>query len=255
MNTIIYNIKNNIIKLRNNIPLSNNKLYIISILIIIIIITIIIRIIIINISYKKINPTFYVKKKNSKLKSKISSKLIYNPPNGYGYTWNFWIYIDNWNYKLNQKKHILTRGILEQNPQKCNPSIWISDKNNDLYFYIETEKNGTQKYILKDIPIKKWTMITVVLHTNEFEIYQNSKLVETYILLSLPKLNSEDVFINQWGGFSGYISKLTYYPNSITSTKIKNIYKIKPSYKNLLNSLFKIKNKKIKSNLIKNCKN
>ena len=134
-----------------------------------------------------------------------------------------WLYINDWNYKLNEPKHILTKGVLEYNPQKCNPSIWIDSNINDLVFYIETENNGTQKFRLKDIPIKNWVMITLVLQSTELEIYQNGKLIKTYVLKSIPKLNNQNVYVNQWDGYDGFITKLRYYPTALSPVQIKKL--------------------------------
>jgi len=235
MNNIINNLKN----VRSKIPLSDKKLSIVIGISCIIIIMLIVFYVLSKKKYKKINPTFITKQKNAKKKYKISSKLVYNPSNGYTYTWNIWMYINNWSYKLNSMKHILTRGRLEKTPIHCNPSIWLGDKTNDLHFYIETDKKGTQEFILKDVPIKKWTMITIVLQMNEFEVYINGNLVETYILKSLPKLNNGNVYINEWGGYDGFITNLKYFPKTLSPLFIQKLYKKKPGYnKNVFKSLF-----------------
>ena len=67
------------------------------------------------------------------------------PPSRIGaeYTYSFWIYIKNWDYKYNKAKHILSRGSDPSNPTYgetfvCNPGIWLYPKTSNLMIRFDT---------------------------------------------------------------------------------------------------------------------
>ena len=51
---------------------------------------------------------------------------------GYQFSWHFWIYISDWNYKFGQVKHIFSKGEKPgvgygQNKKQC-PGIFLAKK-------------------------------------------------------------------------------------------------------------------------------
>lgn len=104
-------ITSNLTSLKNKIPTENKYFKLISIVSICIFIILIIMYIIKNYRFNKLNPIFFRKSKNAMEKKKIPRKLIHESKSGYVFTWSFWFYLDDWNYKFKKWKHILTRGI------------------------------------------------------------------------------------------------------------------------------------------------
>lgn len=103
-------ITSNLTSLKNKIPTQNKHFKLISLVSICIFIIIIIMYIIKNYRFNKLNPIFFRKSKNSMENKKIPRKLIHESKSGYVFTWSFWFYLDDWNYKFKKWKHIFTRG-------------------------------------------------------------------------------------------------------------------------------------------------
>ena len=103
-------ITSNLTSLKNKLPVENKYFKLISILFVCIFIIIIIMYIIKNYRFNKLNPIFWRKSKNAMENKKIPRKLIQESKSGYTFTWSFWFYLDDWNYKFKKWKHIFTRG-------------------------------------------------------------------------------------------------------------------------------------------------
>ena len=103
-------ITSNLTSLKNKIPTQNKHFKLISLVSICIFIIIILIYIIKNYRFNKLNQIFFRKSKNSMENKKIPRKLIHESKSGYVFTWSFWFYLDDWNYKFKKWKHIFTRG-------------------------------------------------------------------------------------------------------------------------------------------------
>lgn len=166
------------------------------------------------IRYPKSGKTRVILSKNNLLKFKKN----------YGINWsiNFWIYIDDWQYKYGYKKYIIKSGY-------CN--IWLDNKNNNLMIQIPTynNKNG-ETLIYKKIKIQKWLNICIILENRNLDLWINSKLYHSRYLTNIPKINNNNFIVTPDGGFSGFISRLKYFNynlplNSlIIYNSINNIY-------------------------------
>jgi len=223
----------------HKVPVSKKTLKYIFITIIVIIMIVFLVIIYNKYKYNQENPVFFKKQKDAKKSHKITRKDIKGPRNGYNFTLSFWMYIDKWKYKLGKgHKHVLTKGRLEFKPTIASPAIFIADKINDLYFYLSTEK-GIQHFILNDVPIKKWTYISMVVQNQSINIYRNAKIHKTYTLNSKPKINHGDLYFNYWGGFSGALCRVTYSSKALSQKIIYKQFLIKPNSKNFIRNIIK----------------
>ena len=88
--------------LRSKIPLNNSMLIIIAVSIGVMILIALIMYIIKKNQFNKQNPVFYRYSKNADEPIIIPDKLLHQPKDGYSFTWNFWIYLNDWNYRLNK---------------------------------------------------------------------------------------------------------------------------------------------------------
>lgn len=131
----------------------------------------------------------------------------------------FWIYIDNPLYNLQKSKHILTVGDLDLNNNKSYPAIYLTENINNLIIYISTNQQ-LESVLVENIPIKKWCNICINVNLNSVSIFINSKLVKTS-LLQLPAIKlPSDLHINHDGGFSGYMSTLTFTNDNLIYSKL-----------------------------------
>jgi len=82
-----------------------------------------------------------------------------------------------------------------------------------------------QQCKVTNVPIQKWTNITISVFGTSLDVYMDGKLVKTCILDGIPNNTAtEDVFITPLGGFSGWTSKFAYYPNPVNPQQAWDIY-------------------------------
>ena len=151
----------------SKIPLDSKTKKIVGVSIVVIILFIIGFIILKHRQHSNENPTFFIEGKSAKKSITITKNLIFEPISGHNFTWSFWIYIDGWDYKLNQRKHVFTKGRLELYPKICSPAVFLDKSINDMIFLIQNEKQ-TDRFLIKDIPLNKWNHIAAINNKNRF---------------------------------------------------------------------------------------
>tara|TARA_B110001450_G_C17625477_1_gene482962 strand:+ start:34 stop:753 length:720 start_codon:yes stop_codon:yes gene_type:complete len=135
-----------------------------------------------------------------------------------GITWsyNFWLYIDDWGYKFGKRKYIL---------QSDNMSIWLDEKLPDLHIELNIFNKPNQKMVYKDIPIQKWLNYALILDNRNFDLFINGHLYKTMFLDNVPEqLNVTNINLFSDGGISGYISQFKYFSYNIDRSRIKLEY-------------------------------
>ena len=116
--------------------------------------------------------------------------------------------------------------------------------------YMNTFDCPLSEYIdVSNIPIKKWLCVQIVLqninsHSNKDDKTELSELIEAkkdhildfYLNGQLKKVkllkeyqNNGDLWINLFGGFNGYLSRLRYYARAIKYEEIQSIVKEGPA--------------------------
>lgn len=81
--------------------------------------------------------------KDGKVKLIIDQSKLAISKTGSEYTYSFWIYVDDWDYKFGKPKHILHKG--SQNGKVASPAVWFYPKNNNLMVRVDTY-NPRNKY-------------------------------------------------------------------------------------------------------------
>jgi len=166
----------------------------------------------------------------------IPKNKLYKRGSSNEYSFSLWFRINNWNSSsISEENHIFTFG---EHYDSGIPSLFLKTDINDIVIKVKTLVD-TDKIILKNVPIKKWFKITVVMKAKSVQIYLNSKLV-VYKLLS-------DKIISHTGGvqlfkdkkIDGYFSNFTFYPKALSPSVIANLYDIgdKPIKQSFLYSL------------------
>ncbi len=198
---------------------------------------------------------------------KVESYKIANPSDGkYGteFSYSFWVYLkdsnfsgsadntdcesdDNYNVKITtlNYKHIFHKGSNDMYmgnsgtskynnlPLLQSPGVWLYPNENKLLINFNTyNNNNTSVYETCDIgniPINKWVHISIILIGNSADVYVNCNLKKRQKLSGIPKLNDGDLYINQFGGFNGYLSRFRYYNYAIDPFELDLICKMGPS--------------------------
>lgn len=82
---------------------------------------------------------------------------------------------------------------------------------------------------IRNIPLNKWTHITIVVNNNTREVYVNGLLKLSNIFHSAPLQNNGNIYVAQNSGFDGYLSQLKVYNRALSINKVKNIFNLGPT--------------------------
>lgn len=153
------------------------------------------------------------------------------------FTYSFWIYVNNWNYKLGKKKTILRR---QGNGGGLSPEIYLDNYTNDLVVYLNIYKNGdtadsgVSENIsvskITNIPLQKWTNINITTNNRSLDTYIDGKLVKTSLLPGPVKVDGTASIeicptVDEEVGFDGNIAKVRYYSRTMNPRECYEMYK------------------------------
>lgn len=144
----------------------------------------------------------------------------------YGYSIDFWLYIDNITYKYNEEKVILN--------WKGNIKITIKKKEPTLKIEIYTISGNSEELLYYNLPIQRWLFISIIIKNKYLDLLVNGKLYQTKLMDNVPKYEISSMHVCPNGGFSGYINKLEYYPKAIGVKQIKQKLGFGPTNSTLL---------------------
>ena len=171
--------------------------------------------------------------------------------NGIEFTYSFWcLYLDSnlhsGNKNSNKWKHIFHKGNSTSYPNRA-PGAWFHPLENKMRVYMNTFDNPLEFLDINNIPVRKWFHCAIVLqnkisHLDDedkiydvfkgnhiLDVYINGKIKKSIQLTGVPKQNNGDVWINLFGGFDGYLSKLQYINRAIKYDELNSIIKKGPS--------------------------
>jgi hypothetical protein len=157
------------------------------------------------------------------------------------YGMQFWMYIQDWNYKYGIEKHVVSRGD-PSNGGIMNPSISLHPTDNSLKISISVYGDGSSSksepapaghsgatddvYICEvpDIPLQTWLAVSVTLFSRNLDVYINGKLVKSCVLSGVPKSVGGNIDVNAGGGFSGHVCSFYHYPRMLTPDDAQAFY-------------------------------
>ena len=153
------------------------------------------------------------------------------------FTYSFWMYVNNWNYKLGKKKVIIRR---QGNGGGMSPEIYLDTYTNDLVVNLNIYKNadstdsGVSENMtvskITNIPLQKWTNITITTNNRSIDTYIDGKLVKTSLLPGPLKVEGTAAIeicppVGEEIGFDGNIAKVRYYSRTMNPRECYEIYK------------------------------
>lgn len=168
--------------------------------------------------------------------------------NSGNFTYSVWFYVDDFNYRYGEPKVIFGRmgsssdstnsatpGVSGLDP--C-PSVVLGAIQNNLSIALAcypgadslpTSTSTTNSVVhtcnIANVPIQKWVCLLVSVYGRSMDIYIDGKLVKTCLLPGIAKINNNaPIYLTPKGGFSGYTSKLQYFPNATDPQTAFNIY-------------------------------
>ena len=157
------------------------------------------------------------------------------------YGMQFWMYVQDWNYKYGVEKHVVSRSD-PTNPAIMNPSVSLHPTDNSLQISVSIFGNGSSSKLepapyghsgatddvficeVPDIPLQSWCSVSVTLFSRNLDVYLNGKLVKSCVLSGVPKPVAGDIYLNSGGGFSGYLCSFYHYPRMLTPDDAQAFY-------------------------------
>ena len=199
-------------------------------------------------TYKKTSPYLINGIVDGTMSQKIKAHNI-SPPmdNQFGteMSYSFWIYLNDTNFNNNNNncpegkeelhfKHIFHKGSTDHSsgehlPLLQMPGVWLYPNTNKLSIRFNTYENIVESADVGNIPLNSWVYMTVVLIGNSVDVFINGNLKKRQKLNGVPKLNYEDLYISNWGGFNGYLCKLRYFNYAVQPFMIDYLFQEGPS--------------------------
>ena len=174
-----------------------------------------------------------------KIKYSDNKASLANPTNNF--TLSLWFYIENWD--VGSIKNILYMSdtaindpYSDSSPSSDKPDlgIYMDKYKNELYISLKQKVEGynvqRKKYEIKNIHIQRWNCLTISVDSHVLDAYMNGKLVNSFIIDSYFSKEHENpnIFLGPIGdtpSIQGYITRIRYYTNYISSQEAYNIYK------------------------------
>jgi hypothetical protein len=183
-------------------------------------------------------------------KTPMNGSLFRTPNDGkYGteFTYTTWLYINGTNFAENdgscgsskegKKRCIFVKGSGDylangtdiKYPLLQAPGLWIYPNENKLEINMNTFASTAETCNIGNIPVGKWFHLVIMLIGNSMDIYINGQLKKRCKFVGVPKLNYGDLYLSNWGGFDGYVSKMKYYNRALQPYEIEQSFYEGPS--------------------------
>jgi len=170
----------------------------------------------------------------------------YNEENGVEFTYQVWMLVESWTARQGLYKHVFHKGneIVSsvgndfEIPLLNAPGVYLDKYKNQLLVIMNTFENPGRDLpgkkvdtdfggsdgalVVKNIPINKWVLITVMLEGQQLKVYKNGYLIASKMLKSYPRQNNSPIYINDMNGYRGFISKIRYYNYAVEQSEIES---------------------------------
>ena len=170
---------------------------------------------------------------NAKRNSQIIASKKLSGPTSTNYTYSFWIYINDFNYRYGDEKIILQRKNVVDGEDLYLPKISLGENQNDIKVTIDqvmkTDNTSDKPHdiVVHSIPLQKWNHFIMTKSGDTIDIYIDGKLVKTSIMQNVAARidGGTDIELTPGSGFAGYISKVNYFSNAINTREAYQLYK------------------------------
>ncbi len=173
---------------------------------------------------------------NAKNVKKVEATMLPANKQSVNFTFSICVYVNNWQYRYGVEKVIYRRIDDSGQNSSTSPQVSLGAATNQLAITIDTcPATGTvctstpNSWTVNNIPIQKWCNIIVSTNNRAVDTYIDGKLVNTHVLINVPKMNKNaPIYVTPDGGFSGNTSKFRYLARTISPREAYEIYREGP---------------------------
>ena len=195
------------------------------------------------------------------IKGSIPITRSVNQDGGIENTWSVWFFIrdpGDPTADINQLKHIFHKGdnispatgsndpIQQKVGPNVSPGVFfqltkVSENSPHKMTQTVTLKVAMNKYDktggtmdtvdIENIPLRKWINLIIKTRNATVDLYINGQLTKRQTLKGIPYQNYGNVYVAQYGGFSGNISDLQYFNYAIGTSELQDIVNRGPNLK------------------------
>jgi len=180
---------------------------------------------------------------NAKSSTKFNGRDLPGGGLSQDYTYSFWIYVSNYNYRFGQPKPIIIRTT---NKASSNPPLYpyigLAASTNNLEInlsYRDGAAHNNKPFVIDDIPLQKWLHVVVTTVGRTCDVYLDGKLVKTEVLPDMSfteGIEDADVYIcppsttelsttDGDTGFAGHMTKLEYFDRGLNPREVYERYR------------------------------
>jgi len=157
--------------------------------------------------------------------------LLYRSDNeeeGIEFSYSLWMLVNDFTFKDKNMKHVFHKGDSKAKVSYT-PAVWIHPDKNTIRINLNTIQSKDNIIDIDNMPINKWIHLSIVVKQKVVTIYVNGNIKKSKHLQSIPRQNFGNVWINLFGGFDGYISKLKYTRRALSYSEVENMVSKGPS--------------------------
>lgn len=140
---------------------------------------------------------------------------------GAAYGLQFWMYIQDWDYRFGQPKNVLRR-VAPNATAIQNPEITLHPTDNSLQVSVSIFPTGDPATgtsatgdrftcTVENVPLQKWFAVSTTVFQRNLDIYIDGRLVKSCVLPGVPRPAVGDIILNDAGGFSGSLCNVYTY--------------------------------------------
>ena len=152
--------------------------------------------------------------------SSIPLRRSLNETDGLEFSYSTWLFIEDWEYKKGEWKNVFHKGSPTSWPNRA-PGVWLKPNDNTLVVYMNTYNKIVNFVEIDNIPVGKWFHFGLIVKQDSMDTYINGYLKKRVVLDGIPKQNFGNLYVNAFGGFAGYVSRMRYFDYAVNFSQFE----------------------------------